>query len=417
MNPEHLKIINQGVRAWNKWIKENDYDANPYSDDGSNKLAQKPDLSGANLSGKDLQRVDFKHTDLTGVNFSKSDLRKADFALSNITGVDFTGADLRGSNLTFLSVDGTEQFTGAKLSGAELGAIDCQLKILEPERLRNLPKYWAKWKQNMMSTSIDKTKAEQGIREVCSRAGFYPPDTMVWVTNPMVFLLSFLILKSPLLQSGEKPALELARLAKTVRKNDAIRETPTQEIADVVECLYQVISKGSTLPKTGKVFLEGGGCTIFYGYTNPLLSQLNLPEGILEHLIGDPPLDTSDRDLKAIDEQFFDKIDVVLNGRDEFNALAQFRHLALLDCLLTEERGSCRDLKPYEDIYLNGVWESWIFKNVCMVLSKPKDIRVREEGYFLKEDFSWTLEDGSCAGTIQETLVGHDDLASYLRIK
>ena len=46
-NREHLKILKQGVDAWNKWRKEN--------------LEIKPDLSGAKLI-----RVDLKETELDG---------------------------------------------------------------------------------------------------------------------------------------------------------------------------------------------------------------------------------------------------------------------------------------------------------------------------------------------------------------
>ena len=42
-NEEHLKILEQGVEVWNKWLSEN-----------PNK---RPDLSGADLSGADLRAV------------------------------------------------------------------------------------------------------------------------------------------------------------------------------------------------------------------------------------------------------------------------------------------------------------------------------------------------------------------------
>ena len=51
-NREHLKILKQGVDAWNKWRKEN--------------LEIKPDLNGANLSGAKLIRADLKETELDG---------------------------------------------------------------------------------------------------------------------------------------------------------------------------------------------------------------------------------------------------------------------------------------------------------------------------------------------------------------
>ena len=42
-NEEHLRIIKQGVEAWNRWRKEN--------------LEIMPDLSKANLNGANLRRA------------------------------------------------------------------------------------------------------------------------------------------------------------------------------------------------------------------------------------------------------------------------------------------------------------------------------------------------------------------------
>ena len=60
-NEEHLKILKQGVKAWNLWREENPNIS--------------PDLSGAYLSGADLSRA-------------------------NLIGADLSVADLRGANLS-----------------------------------------------------------------------------------------------------------------------------------------------------------------------------------------------------------------------------------------------------------------------------------------------------------------------------
>ena len=44
-NPEHLKILKQGVEAWNSWREEHP--------------EEKPDLTGADLKSQELVQVDF----------------------------------------------------------------------------------------------------------------------------------------------------------------------------------------------------------------------------------------------------------------------------------------------------------------------------------------------------------------------
>ncbi len=54
-NPEHLKILKQGVEAWNRWREENP--------------GMRPDLTFANLSRRGLAGVDFTYADLRATNF------------------------------------------------------------------------------------------------------------------------------------------------------------------------------------------------------------------------------------------------------------------------------------------------------------------------------------------------------------
>ena len=57
------------------------------------------DLRGANLSGMDLEGVDFRASDLRGVNFSGSMLRNADFRGAQIQGANFQNANLFGAKM------------------------------------------------------------------------------------------------------------------------------------------------------------------------------------------------------------------------------------------------------------------------------------------------------------------------------
>ena len=110
-NPEHLKILEQGVEVWNHWRQKNP-DIKP-------ELRQ-VDLYGADFTGVDLRAADLTHADLrtakleaanlTGTVFYKSDLRSADLSTATLTHADLretilfraciVEADLRSAHLS-----------------------------------------------------------------------------------------------------------------------------------------------------------------------------------------------------------------------------------------------------------------------------------------------------------------------------
>ena len=59
-NKVHLEILLQGVKTWNQWREENE--------------DIKPDLSGVNLSGQNLGRIDFVDTNLSGAMLRNTDV-------------------------------------------------------------------------------------------------------------------------------------------------------------------------------------------------------------------------------------------------------------------------------------------------------------------------------------------------------
>ena len=66
-NPEHVKILKQGVEVWNRWREERP-DIVP---DLSQAVLQGTKLSGANLSRAKLSEADLSWTNLSGANLSK----------------------------------------------------------------------------------------------------------------------------------------------------------------------------------------------------------------------------------------------------------------------------------------------------------------------------------------------------------
>lgn len=112
-NEEHLKILKQGVEAWNKWRE-----ANPDI---------RPDLGKANLSG---------------ANLIGASLRVANLGEANLSNAILAAADLAGANLTNANLSQTMLFvadlTGVRLSGAYLGEADLSGTILTEADLRGV---------------------------------------------------------------------------------------------------------------------------------------------------------------------------------------------------------------------------------------------------------------------------------------
>jgi hypothetical protein len=124
-NPEHLKILGQGVDAWNKWRAEN---PRIIPELGGANLGwvdlSRVDLSGAYLSGAVFYRANLSGAGLTGANlcwteFHRADLAGADISRATLSHAGLSGADLTGANLNRADLLGAN-FSGAGLSGAGL---------------------------------------------------------------------------------------------------------------------------------------------------------------------------------------------------------------------------------------------------------------------------------------------------------
>ena len=114
-NEELVKILEQGVEAWNAWRKDT--------------IACGADLSGANLSGSDFSRANLSGVNLRGTHFQMADLsgaelngaglNKANLCDAKLIGASFHRADLRKAILFVAELNGAD-LRGANLSGSDL---------------------------------------------------------------------------------------------------------------------------------------------------------------------------------------------------------------------------------------------------------------------------------------------------------
>lgn len=106
----HIKILNKGSKAWNRWRDKND-----------NILLQ---LEGAKpkedyLDGIELYGAYLRKSNFRGKSLKRAELRGADLSEANLSDTDLSGADLRFTNLTKSNLK-KANLSNANLSGANL---------------------------------------------------------------------------------------------------------------------------------------------------------------------------------------------------------------------------------------------------------------------------------------------------------
>ena len=128
-NPEHVKILKEGVEAWNQWRKDNS-DVRPDLSEADLSRAHLDfaylggaDLTWANLTGTGLSRAGLTGADVTGARLIGADLdeahlRGASLKRANLTEADFGVADLNNSDFTHAFV-GFTVFAGNDLSAVK----------------------------------------------------------------------------------------------------------------------------------------------------------------------------------------------------------------------------------------------------------------------------------------------------------
>ncbi|MDQ3706659.1 MAG: toll/interleukin-1 receptor domain-containing protein [Chloroflexota bacterium] len=118
-NEEHVRLLKQGIVAWNTWREDNP----SVSPDLSDADLSRATLVGINLSGANLEGADLHQANLNGATLSRANLTEAYLAGANLFAANLIGAALGGANLAGASAS-EANFSGADLSGADLRMMD-----------------------------------------------------------------------------------------------------------------------------------------------------------------------------------------------------------------------------------------------------------------------------------------------------
>ncbi|WP_220209527.1 toll/interleukin-1 receptor domain-containing protein [Reticulibacter mediterranei] len=124
-NGEHVKILQQGIDAWNEWRKKHpevrpelcNIDASNIN--LSNIDLINADLVDANLSNAILRGAILKGAILKGANLSRADLRTASFRSADLSNANLSNTDLTSANLVSANLKGA-RLSDANLSRANL---------------------------------------------------------------------------------------------------------------------------------------------------------------------------------------------------------------------------------------------------------------------------------------------------------
>jgi uncharacterized protein YjbI with pentapeptide repeats len=125
-NPEHVAILKQGVKAWNKWRDDNpeiipdlsglkctkeEFDGTPiygswplnrYNSNGPCVIG----LAGINLQNSNLEKIVIKNANLRESNLKGAKLKSASLTYSALWNVDLSKASLAGADLSFNDAEG-----------------------------------------------------------------------------------------------------------------------------------------------------------------------------------------------------------------------------------------------------------------------------------------------------------------------
>ncbi|NEZ65752.1 toll/interleukin-1 receptor domain-containing protein [Leptolyngbyaceae cyanobacterium CCMR0082] len=177
-NPEHLKILKQGVDVWNRWREENPSVFPDFIDaDLIDAKLCRANLINAFFTGADLSDADLRGADLINIKLHVADLRFANLEGSNLRGADVSYANLSGSNLRGAELI-TADLSDANLSDANLSDAVFGRTVLADLNLSNI-KGLETCKHHGPSTIDHRTLTRSGPLPLSFLRGIGLPDTYI----------------------------------------------------------------------------------------------------------------------------------------------------------------------------------------------------------------------------------------------
>ncbi|MFG6104925.1 toll/interleukin-1 receptor domain-containing protein [Leptothoe sp. EHU-05/26/07-4] len=182
-DPEHLKILKQGVDVWNRWREENPSVFPDFIDaDLSDAKLCRANLINAFFTGADLSDADLRGADLINIKLHVADLRFANLEGSNLRGADVSYANLSGSNLRgaeLITADLSDaNLSDANLSDANLSDAVFGRTVLADLNLSNI-KGLETCKHHGPSTIDHRTLTRSGQLPLPFLRGIGLPDTYI----------------------------------------------------------------------------------------------------------------------------------------------------------------------------------------------------------------------------------------------
>ena len=165
----HLRILKQGVDAWNQWRAEN--------------RSTVPDLEGANLFDINLRAANLRETMLPGADLIWADLREADLTGADLTGADLRSADLGAADLTATDLSSTN-LEGTHMEGSNLSHALMGLTLFGENDLGTVKGLHTVLHSRPSTIGIDTIYKSKGkIAEVFLRRAGVPEDFIVYMRS------------------------------------------------------------------------------------------------------------------------------------------------------------------------------------------------------------------------------------------
>jgi uncharacterized protein YjbI with pentapeptide repeats len=349
-NQEQLKVLKEGVQAWNQWRATNsDFQVDLYGADLSGANLGQANLSGADLRQADLWKADLRETDLRGANLSGAGLMGANLSQAHLGGAHLYAAHLMGADLS-----------AADLSGADLSGVDLREANLNETNLSEAILMGADLKRanlsgaNLSGADLRGTSLVRTIIDKASISGSF-----VYAINALDLRGEFGEQKDLVITSSKTPMItvdniKVAQFIHLVLHNEEIRDVintvtsksvlivgrfSTPERRSVLDALRNKLREYNLLPivfdfdrPTDKDFTETirtlAGLSLFViaDITNPKSSPLDLQATVPDYQVpfvpiiqeGEQPFATMvDLQKKynwVMDTLYYDSIETLINA-------------------------------------------------------------------------------------------------------